>query len=134
VPLYDYVCSACNHRFEFIHGVHADGPTVCPACGGGPLRKGMTAPTVHFKGTGWAKKDRRPARTTTQPSTESTGSEVKTGEGSDAGVKAGGSEPAEKTSSTEPKGSTDSGSTTSAGSGANSKGDASSSTPTTSKD
>lgn len=59
MPLYDYDCAACGRRIEVVHGVHAPGPTHCPNCGGGPLRKAITAPAVHFKGTGWAKKERR---------------------------------------------------------------------------
>ena len=58
MPLYDYDCANCGRRFEVIHGVHADGPTACPLCGGGPVRKAITAAAVHFKGSGWAKKER----------------------------------------------------------------------------
>jgi putative FmdB family regulatory protein len=59
VPLYDYDCANCGRRFEVIHGVHADPPTTCPLCGGGPVKKAIQAPAVHFKGSGWAKKERR---------------------------------------------------------------------------
>ncbi|HEV8280578.1 MAG TPA: zinc ribbon domain-containing protein [Candidatus Limnocylindrales bacterium] len=59
MPLYDYDCAACGSRFEVIHGVHADPPTSCPLCGSGPVRKAFAAPAVHFKGSGWAKKERR---------------------------------------------------------------------------
>jgi putative FmdB family regulatory protein len=59
MPLYDYQCAACGRRFEVVHGVHAEGPTVCPLCGKGPVRKAITAPAVHYKGSGWAKKERR---------------------------------------------------------------------------
>jgi putative FmdB family regulatory protein len=59
MPLYDYDCAACGRRFEVIHGVHADSPTTCPLCGKGPVRKAITAPAVHYKGSGWAKKERR---------------------------------------------------------------------------
>ena len=61
LPLYDYDCAACGRRFEVIHGVHADPPEACPLCGEGPVRKAITAPTVHYKGSGWAKKERRAA-------------------------------------------------------------------------
>jgi putative FmdB family regulatory protein len=61
VPLYDYVCAACGRRFEVIHGVHGDPPTSCPLCGKGPVRKAISAPAVHYKGSGWAKKERRAA-------------------------------------------------------------------------
>ena len=59
MPIYDYVCARCDAVTEVIHGIHAAGPRFCPACGAeGTLRKGFTTPTVHFKGSGWAKKDR----------------------------------------------------------------------------
>ena len=59
MPLYDYDCAACGRRFEVVHGLHDGGPTTCPLCGKGPVRKAVTAPAVHFKGSGWAKKERR---------------------------------------------------------------------------
>ena len=61
MPLYDYDCAACGRRFEVIHGVHADPPAACPLCGSGPVKKAISAPTVHYKGSGWAKKERRAA-------------------------------------------------------------------------
>jgi putative FmdB family regulatory protein len=59
MPLYDYDCAACGRRFEAIHGVYGDPPAACPLCGSGPVRKAIGAPAVHFKGSGWAKKERR---------------------------------------------------------------------------
>ena len=61
MPLYDYDCAACARRFEVIHGVHADPPAACPLCGAGPVKKAITAASVHYKGSGWAKKERRAA-------------------------------------------------------------------------
>ena len=61
MPLYDYECAACGRRFEVFHGVNADGPTSCPLCGKGPVRKAITAAAVHYRGSGWAKKERRTA-------------------------------------------------------------------------
>jgi putative FmdB family regulatory protein len=71
MPAYDYDCAACGRRFEVIHGVHAEEPTACPLCGKGPVRKAISAPAVHYKGSGWAKKERRPARTTADQSSKS---------------------------------------------------------------
>jgi putative FmdB family regulatory protein len=78
VPLYDYDCANCGRRFEVIHGVHAEPPTACPLCGGGPVKKAFAAPAVHFKGSGWAKKERR-ASSASAKSKDG-------GEGSDAGA------------------------------------------------
>jgi putative FmdB family regulatory protein len=57
MPTYDYVCSACGHEMEVVHGVHGHGPSHCPVCGG-TMRKSFAAPAIHFKGSGWAKKER----------------------------------------------------------------------------
>jgi putative FmdB family regulatory protein len=59
VPIYDYTCSRCRRTTEVIHGIVDHGPKFCPECGAeGTMTKAFVAPTVHFKGTGWAKKDR----------------------------------------------------------------------------
>ena len=60
MPIYDYACGRCGHRVEVIHGVHAHGPTACETCGG-PMRKLLSSPAIHFRGSGWAKKDAREA-------------------------------------------------------------------------
>ncbi len=60
MPIYDYSCSACGHVTEVIHGINDEAPRFCPACGrDGTLRKAFAPPAVHFKGSGWAKKDRK---------------------------------------------------------------------------
>ncbi|MGZ9160061.1 MAG: FmdB family zinc ribbon protein [Candidatus Limnocylindrales bacterium] len=107
MPLYDYDCAACGRRFELIHGVHAEPPTTCPLCGSGPIRKAIVAPVVHYKGSGWAKKERR-ATATSGPSSPS--SDDKSGGDSEARPAAATSDvsstdassPSEKTSSSEP--------------------------------
>ena len=59
MPIYDYVCSACHRLTEVVHGIAAEGPHFCPECGAeGTMTKVFSAPSVHFKGSGWAKKDR----------------------------------------------------------------------------
>ncbi len=59
MPIYDYACSACGHVTEVVHGINDHGPKFCPECGAeGTMTKNFTTPAIHFKGTGWAKKDR----------------------------------------------------------------------------
>jgi putative FmdB family regulatory protein len=79
VPIYDYTCSACGRVTEVIHGIHAETPRFCPICGAeGTLRKGITTAAVHFKGSGWAKKDRSASasRRSAASETAGTGSET----------------------------------------------------------
>lgn len=68
MPVYDYTCAACGRRFEVLHGVHAEGPTECPLCGKGPVRKAITAAAVHYRGSGWAKKERHAAASSSKRS------------------------------------------------------------------
>src|SRR5438132_12334068 len=62
MPLYEYRCDACGRRFEKIQKF-SDAPLeTCELCGKGPVRKLMSSPAIHFKGSGWyitdyAKKD-----------------------------------------------------------------------------
>lgn len=52
MPLYEYECQQCNHRFEKIQSFSAAAETVCPQCGG-KLEKLISAPAIQFKGAGW---------------------------------------------------------------------------------
>lgn len=53
MPLYEYRCDACEHRFEVIQRF-SDAPiAVCPSCGGGPVVKLLSSPAIQFKGSGW---------------------------------------------------------------------------------
>jgi putative FmdB family regulatory protein len=61
MPLYEYQCTACGHRFEIIRKWSDPPQETCPKCGG-PVHKLQSAPAFQFKGTGWyvtdyAKKD-----------------------------------------------------------------------------
>jgi putative FmdB family regulatory protein len=52
VPLYEYQCKKCKHKFEKIQKFSDRPIRKCPECGG-PLEKVQHAPAVQFKGTGW---------------------------------------------------------------------------------
>jgi putative FmdB family regulatory protein len=56
MPIYDYRCTQCGLEIEVIHGINDGGPSVCASCGGA-MRKALSTPAIHFKGSGWAKKD-----------------------------------------------------------------------------
>jgi putative FmdB family regulatory protein len=95
VPIYEYVCSACQHRLDILHGVHDAGPAFCPSCGAeGTMRKAIAAPTIHYKGTGWAKKERRSASAASRRSDDG----APDGGGSDGGGSDGGSSASESSS------------------------------------
>jgi putative FmdB family regulatory protein len=52
VPLYEYECKKCGHRFEKIQKFSDEPEKVCPKCGG-EVEKLLSSPAVQFKGAGW---------------------------------------------------------------------------------
>lgn len=52
MPLYEYQCKKCKHRFEKIRKFSDPPIKKCPECGG-PVEQLLHAPAVQFKGSGW---------------------------------------------------------------------------------
>jgi putative FmdB family regulatory protein len=52
MPLYEYQCKKCHHRFERIQKFSDPHVKKCPDCGG-PVEQVVSAPAVQFKGSGW---------------------------------------------------------------------------------
>ncbi len=52
MPLYEYQCDACAHRFEVIQKYSDPLVDVCPKCAG-VVRKLVSSPAFQFKGSGW---------------------------------------------------------------------------------
>ena len=52
MPLYEYECENCSHRFEVIQKFSDPPLTECPKCKG-PVRKLFSSPAIQFKGSGW---------------------------------------------------------------------------------
>ena len=52
MPLYEYECKKCHHRFEKIQKFSDRMVRKCPDCGG-VVEQMISAPAVQFKGSGW---------------------------------------------------------------------------------
>jgi putative FmdB family regulatory protein len=52
MPLYEYECKKCGHRFEKIQKFSDRMVKKCPQCGG-QVEQMISAPAVQFKGSGW---------------------------------------------------------------------------------
>jgi len=52
MPLYEYECKKCGHRFEKIQKFSDKMVKKCPDCGG-QVEQMISAPAVQFKGSGW---------------------------------------------------------------------------------
>ncbi len=52
VPIYEYECERCQHRFEVMQKLSHRPLKKCERCGG-PVHKLLSAPGLVFKGSGW---------------------------------------------------------------------------------
>ena len=52
MPIYEYQCKKCHHRFERIQKFSDPHVKKCPECGGA-VEQVLSAPAVQFKGSGW---------------------------------------------------------------------------------
>ncbi len=75
MPLYEYQCNNCGHRFEKIVKFSDEPIRVCPQCGQEAVEQLISAPAVQFKGEGWYVTDyarRNPAGSTSSSSDKKT--------------------------------------------------------------
>jgi putative FmdB family regulatory protein len=56
MPLYEYQCKKCGHRFEKIQSFSAEPLKECPVCQG-EIERLISAPAVQFKGSGFYSTD-----------------------------------------------------------------------------
>jgi len=57
MPIYDYECTHCGHRVDVMQKLSDAPPAACPACSKPTLRKMLSAPSFHLKGSGWYQTD-----------------------------------------------------------------------------
>ncbi len=102
MPTYDYVCDACDHKFELFQSIVEPAKKKCPQCKKSKLRRLFgTGAAVMFKGSGFYTTDYRSEgykkRASEDKTASSGGSDAK---GSDA---KGESKPAKTNSEAKPK-------------------------------
>lgn len=57
MPIYEYQCKACGHKFEAIQKI-SDAPlSDCPSCSNPELKKLVSAAGFRLKGSGWYETD-----------------------------------------------------------------------------
>jgi putative FmdB family regulatory protein len=57
MPIYEYACSSCEHRFDELQKVSEAALVHCPECNEPALRKLLSAPKFRLKGQGWYETD-----------------------------------------------------------------------------
>jgi len=129
MPLYEYQCDACGHRFEKIQKYSDPLVDTCPICAG-TVRKLMSSPAIQFKGSGfyitdYGKKD--------QGSDRSDGGSADKGDKADKGEKTTKSETspgkADKTEKAAAPAASDKSASSSSGSSSSSSKESSSASP-----
>ncbi|MGH9556151.1 MAG: FmdB family zinc ribbon protein [Terriglobales bacterium] len=85
MPMHEYECKKCRHRFERIQKFSDRPVRKCPECGGA-LEQLLHAPAVQFKGTGWYVTD-YPRKGSDKASKERAATESKDSMGEKAEVK-----------------------------------------------
>jgi putative FmdB family regulatory protein len=101
MPLYEYECDACRHRFEVIQKFSDRLADSCPKCKG-TVHKLFSSPAIQFKGSGfyitdYAKADHVSAEKA-DSATSDTAAKSTTAAASDTSAKADTSTKADKTS------------------------------------
>src|SRR6185295_3284090 len=110
MPLYEYECDVCGHRFEKIQKFSDPLEDKCPTCAG-HVHKLQSSPAIQFKGSGfyitdYAKKDHTEAAKADRDDGAKSGKSEKS-EKSDSGEKAEKSEKSAKPEKSESSSKTD---------------------------
>jgi putative FmdB family regulatory protein len=88
MPLYEYECAACGHRFEQIRKFSDPPVETCPNCGEAKVQKLVSSPAIQFKGTGWYITDyakKGPAGTDTKSGAKESGDSKESGNSKESG-------------------------------------------------
>lgn len=57
MPIYEFECSECGHRFDRLQKLSDADPVDCPACGAPKVHRRVSAPAFRLAGGGWYETD-----------------------------------------------------------------------------
>jgi len=57
MPIYEFECRGCGHRFDHLQKVSDPDPTACPSCHAEQLHRLLSAPAFRLAGSGWYETD-----------------------------------------------------------------------------
>ena len=74
MPIYEFICTDCHDSFEQLLSYSATQEPACPACGSEQARRKLSAPAIHFKGSGfYLTESRKEAKSKSDKETPDTG-------------------------------------------------------------
>lgn len=90
MPIYEYRCPDCQHEFDAMQRMSDDPIGVCPECGSTNVARVLSAPAIHFKGSGfyntdYGTKKRSAEKASSNGGDSSSGSSGGSGEGASSG-------------------------------------------------
>ncbi len=57
MPIYEYICEACDETHDALQKMSDDPLLDCPECGQPELKKKLSAPSFRLSGSGWYETD-----------------------------------------------------------------------------
>lgn len=57
MPIYEFECGGCGHRFERLQKLADPDPAACPQCGAARVQRQLSAPSFRLAGGGWYETD-----------------------------------------------------------------------------
>ena len=57
MPIYEFQCNACGHRFDRLQKMSDPDPSTCPSCGAPQVQRQISAPQFRLAGGGWYETD-----------------------------------------------------------------------------
>ncbi len=57
MPIYEYICEACDETHDALQKMSDDPLVDCPECGKSELKKKLSAPSFRLSGSGWYETD-----------------------------------------------------------------------------
>jgi putative FmdB family regulatory protein len=76
MPIYEYQCNRCHHKFDVLQKISEGPVNVCPQCSGSEVVRLVSAAGFQLKGTGWYATDFKDKGKPEKKPTESTTSET----------------------------------------------------------
>ena len=57
MPIYEFECAQCGHRFDRLQKLSDPDPAACPSCAAPRVQRKLSAPSFRLAGSGWYETD-----------------------------------------------------------------------------